>query len=539
MNRLLPRIQNRIRRYALDLESNRRLLQITRQVAQNAHLKPGQPPVAFFNATTRLAGISLNAAFSFLAACGVQFTGTPAVYFACKAGMSRCVLGTDRNNLSVAPPCKACIAQSRWLYSNAPSIPFTYSPDEKLVAVLRDLSVGAMSELEYRGLPLSELVLPSVRWALRRYHLIDDAPTRFLFREYLLSAQRVAQEFAAFLDRVQPAVVVVFNGIMYPESAARWAAGQRGLRVITHEVGIQPFSAFFTEGEATAYPMDIPNDFELTPEQSSRLDAYLEQRFKGKFSMAGIRFWPEISGLDEAFLQRAAQFRQIVPVFTNVIFDTSQVYANTVFPHMFAWLDKVLEIIHRHPEALFVIRAHPDELRPGKASREAVQDWVREKQVQSLPNVIFINSNEYLSSYELIQRSKFVMVYNSSIGLEAVLMGAAVLCGGKARYTELPTVFFPETIQAYEEQAEAFLTAERIVVPPEFQRNARRYFYYQLYCISLPFGEFLESHLNPGFVRLRSFPWQKLTPEDSPIMRVLVEGILNRKPFLMDDGPNL
>jgi hypothetical protein len=396
-----------------------------------------------------------------------------------------------------------------------------------------------MSELEYRGLPLSELVLPSVRWALRRYHLIDDAPTRFLFREYLLSAQRVAQEFAAFLDRVQPAVVVVFNGIMYPESAARWAAGQRGLRVITHEVGIQPFSAFFTEGEATAYPMDIPNDFELTPEQSSRLDAYLEQRFKGKFSMAGIRFWPEISGLDEAFLQRAAQFRQIVPVFTNVIFDTSQVYANTVFPHMFAWLDKVLEIIHRHPETLFVIRAHPDELRPGKASREAVQDWVLEKQVQSLPNVIFINSNEYLSSYELIQRSKFVMVYNSSIGLEAVLMGAVVLCGGKARYTELPTVFFPETIQAYEEQAEAFLTAERIVVPPEFQRNARRFFYYQLYRISLPFGEFLESHLNPGFVRLRSFPWQKLTPEDSPTMRVLVEGILNRKPFLMDDKPNL
>jgi hypothetical protein len=131
------------------------------------------------------------------------------------------------------------------------------------------------------------------------------------------------------------------------------------------------------------------------------------------------------------------------------------------------------------------------------------------------------------------------MVYNSSIGLEAVLMGAAVLCAGKARYTELPTVFFPETIQAYEEQAEAFLTAERVVVPPEFQRNTRRYFYYQLYRISLPFGEFLESHLNPGFVRLRSFPWQKLTPEDSPTMRVLVEGILNGKPFLMEDKTNL
>jgi hypothetical protein len=462
----------------------------------------------------------------------------PVVYFGCKAGMSHCVLGTNQDNLSAAPPCKACIAQSRWLYSNAPSITFTYSPEEQLMKFLQGLGLAEMSELVYNNLPLGQLVLPSVRWALRRYHLIDDAPTRFLFSEYLLSALNVAYEFNKFLDQVQPASVVVFNGIMYPEATARWVARLRGLRVITHEVGIQPFSAFFTEGEATAYPMDIPEDFELTPQQDTRLDSYLEMRLKGKFSMAGIVFWPEISGLDQAFLQLSAQFRQIVPIFTNVIFDTSQVYANTLFPDMFTWLDKVLEIILQHPETFFVIRAHPDELRPGKTSREAVQDWVREKQVKSLSNVMFINSNEFVSSYDLIQRSKFVMVYNSSIGLEAVLMGAPVLCAGKARYTALPIVFFPDSIQAYELQLETFLAMDKIEVPVEFRRNARRYYYYQLYRISLPFEDYVEAHPNPGFVRFRSFPWHKLTVDHSPTMRVLVDGILHGKPFLMDDAAN-
>ena len=92
---------------------------------------------------------------------------------------------------------------------------------------------------------------------------------------------------------------------------------------------------------------------------------YLEKRFQGQFTMAGIRFWPEMNGLDEALLEKAGQFQQIVPVFTNVVFDTSQVHANTVFPHMFAWLDLVLDLIRAHPETLFVIRAHPDEMRPG------------------------------------------------------------------------------------------------------------------------------------------------------------------------------
>jgi len=92
--------------------------------------------------------------------------------------------------------------------------------------------------------------------------------------------------------------------------------------------------------------------------------------------MAGIKFWPEMKGLDESFLQKAARFEQIVPVFTNVIFDTSQPHANTVFEDMFTWLDLVLEVIHSHPETLFVIRAHPDELRVRKASRETVAAWV-------------------------------------------------------------------------------------------------------------------------------------------------------------------
>jgi hypothetical protein len=331
-------------------------------------------------------------------------------------------------------------------------------------------------------------------------------------------------------------VVVVFNGILFPEATARWVARHRGLRVITQEVGFQPFSAFFSDGDATAYPIEIPEEFELSPKQNARLDAYLEQRFQGQFSMAGIRFWPEMRGLDEAFNQRAAQFTQIVPVFSNVIYDTSQVHANSVFPHMFAWLDLVKGIIQAHPETLFVIRAHPDELRPGKESRESVPEWVTRNGVAGWPNVIFVNATEYLSSYELIQRSKFVMVYNSSIGLEAALMGKAVICGGNARYTAYPTVFFPESPAAYSELAEQFLNAERpIEAPAEFIRQARRFMYYQLYRASLPFGEFLERDALPGYVRLKRFRWNSLAPNHSQTVKVLYEGIVHNTPFLLQE----
>jgi hypothetical protein len=388
---------------------------------------------------------------------------------------------------------------------------------------------------------LGSLALPSLRWALRRYHLPDDEPTRSLLRRYILSAHSIMLEFGRFLDQYHPSVLVLFNGLLYPEAAARLVAERRGVSVITHEVSFQRFSAFFTQGDATAYPLEIPPDFELNTEQNARLDATLEQRFQGQFTMAGIRFWPEMRGLDERFLEKASAFRQIVPVFTNVIFDTSQLHANTVFPHMFAWLDLILELMRAHPDTFFVIRAHPDEKRPGtrKQSRESVSDWVQRNGVDQLPNVLFIDSQEYVSSYELIQRSKFVLVYNSSIGLEATLLNVPVLCGGKARYTQLPTVFFPQSVEAYRQQALAFLTAENIEIPTEFQRNARRFLYYQLFRASIPFERYLEAGARPGFVRLRAFPWRLLLAENSPTMRVLTKGMLggqqSNKTLLMDE----
>jgi hypothetical protein len=514
------------------------VIRMARQVAAHIPKTSTAQPVAFFNASARITGMSQNAAFALLTSWSLRLAGVPVRHFVCQSGMSHCVLGTDRQDHHKAPPCRACVRQSRRLYTSSDVYWFGYHADDDLAAAIQDLNVDELSGFEYKTvkgslvtpgltIPLGRLVLPSLRWALRRHSLPDDEATRYLLRQYILSAYNIAQEFSAFLDQTKPSAAVIFNGVMYPEATARWVAQARGLRVITYEVGFQRYSAFFTEGDATAYPIQLPKDFELTPEQNARLDEYLQKRFQGQFTMAGIRFWPEMRGLDQAFLHKAARFRQIVPVFTNVVYDTSQVHANQVFPHMFAWLDSVLELIRSHPETLFVIRAHPDEMRPGtaKQSRESVRDWVIANGLKKLPNVVFIDSQEYISSYELIQRSKFVMVYNSSIGMEAVLLGAPVLCGGKARYTQYPMVFLPETPQAYLEKAQEFLSAETIELPPEFQRNARRFLYYQLFRSSLSFEKFLKDVRRKGYVQLRSFAWQDLLPENSPTMQVLVDGI--------------
>jgi hypothetical protein len=509
--------------------------------------RPGkEKPVVFFNASTRLGDTSLNAGFATVTAWALRMAGVPVVHFVCNAGMSRCVLGTDPDHPEQDPPCKVCARHSRFLTFGASGRFFGYHNDEDLTKALNDLSADQLATFEHRvpedwklnteSMPLGALVLPSLRWRLRIHHLQDDEPTRHLYREFILSAWNVARGFSGLLKGTDPQAVVVFNGQFFPEATVRWLCLQNDIRVVTHEVGLQPLTGYFTTGEATAYPIHIPDEFELNDEQNSRLDAYLEKRFQGRFSMAGVQFWPEMKGLDEVFLKKAAGFKQIVPVFTNVIFDTSQPHSNVVFPDMFTWLDMVLETIKQHPETLFVLRAHPDESRPGKAARESVADWVAHTGAAELSNLVFVPSDEFISSYELIQRAKFVMIYNSTIGLEASIIGKAVLCAGKARFTQYPTVFFPDSQLDYRKRLDFFLGTDSIPVPREFQLNARRFLYYQVFRTSLPFGDFLETSTQRGYIRFKRNALARLCPERSSAIRAVLDGIVQGGNFLLEEG---
>lgn len=520
--------------WALANRQNRRqVLRVEGFLRQQPREIPGDAPVLFFNASTRIHRPSLNAAYSLLGSWAVRASGVPVRYVVCTRGLEPCVLGTKRDDYAAAPPCKRCLRLSRDLFPRDLVLPlaFNLKAAKTADAQLEDLPMAGLEAWRFDDLPLGRLCLPGLRWALRRHHLPDDEPTRGLFRRYLRSAASLSRGFDAILEDTRPRSLVVFNGIMSPEAVAREVALRRGVPAVTHEVGLRPFSAFFSHGHATFREVALPEGGGLSAEENRRLDEYLGERFRGEFTMAGIRFWPAMDSLPGDLEDRIRRHRQLIVVFTNVIFDTSQVHANTLFDDMFAWLGVVRAVIDENPDTFFVLRAHPDEDRPGKESRESVSEWVEASGFSQVPNAVFFGPSEYVSSYELIRRAKLVLVYNSSIGLEASIMGAPVLCAGRARYTQLPTVFFPRSRETYLRQLREFVDAASIEVPSSFAVNARRFVDFELHHASLDLSRFMVPYPHhPGMVRLTGFPPEEI--ERSTSLEVITKGILQGQRFL-------
>ena len=180
----LPEVFSRRIRRVFELT---RLASLAWQVSRHSFATLGHPPVVFFNSSTRLSGLSQNAAFSLLTSWLLRLGGTPVIHFVCKAGMSACLLGSNEIDPSQPMPCGMCVRQSRVNYAWAEAHWFEYQQDGSLASALRDLSLDELLSYEHPlpagwifarpntdplnpaadppiSIPLGALVLPSLRW---------------------------------------------------------------------------------------------------------------------------------------------------------------------------------------------------------------------------------------------------------------------------------------------------------------------------------------------------------------------------------------
>jgi hypothetical protein len=491
--------------------------------------------VVLVNVSSRTRSITFNAAVHVLLGWALRLAGRPVRYFTCRAGLPKCVAGTVSRDPLAPPPCERCErltdallpaefcrAWGRW--------PEGY--DEDLVRWLSELEERPLDELRattFEGLPVGQMAWTSLMWSLRLGDLSKDAAAAWALARLIVGGAQLARRFQAMLEAERPAAVVAFNGLFFPEAVAAAVARRSGVRVVTYETGFRPGSIHFSHGEATQYDVRVPEDFELSEAQERELDEHLRRRFRGDFTMAGVRFWPEMKETDERLFRTAKRFRHVVPVFTNVVFDTSQAYSNTCFRDMFDWLDATVSIARETPDTCFVVRAHPDESRSGKESREPVGRWLKESGALDLANVAFVGPGNYLSSYRLIREAACVLLYNSSIGLEAAMLGKPTVSGGRARYHSAGAVRFPETPEAYRREVRSLLEAEEVPLDPDARQAARRYYYYVLWKACIDLSCFLGTSNQVS--KLPFADAEKLRPELSEEIRIILRGILEGDPF--------
>ena len=522
-----------VKRFLPAALERRELLQARRVMAD----APPQPETG-----TKVLIMSFRAWTSHLAwettiAQALRHRGARCEFFFCGGGLPICEIGWPA--AENGKPCEFCAPYTAAMIDAAkfPRISLNdVVPEQERQSILDRVGAAAESggPILPEGVSLDEMVEQSLVWHFRSGTLPDTPEVRRARRDFLAGAAVMAVAAPRLLDRVKPDVVLMVNGQFYEERIVREEAAARSVRVVTYEVGAQRGTLFFSEGIAPDYDISglwkdekaIP----LSEEEDQLVEEALESRRGG-------------GGLSRQFYRRTTDFhesgdRPLLALFTNVSWDTAVTGKSFAFPTMFDWVAASIRHAQRHPVDL-VIRVHPAESRwPKLESRERLASFVA-REFPALPtNVRIVRPEDSVDSYALMRRAAGILVFSSTVGLEAAASGRAVAVAGKTHYRGRG---FTIDVESPEEYGALFDDLTWTQPDAARQALARKYAYLFFFQAIVPFPSVVEEEPSEPIFTFSSVA--DLVPGCDPALDFIAERILAGGPFWLpeslarSDGP--
>lgn len=356
----------------------------------------------------------------------------------CGGGLEIC----DRANTWEAPPmpCRTC---TRYVEGSVDahgiersSLRQGWEPlDQDGWPALDEHTMEDLAAITAEQLPLGELVDIPTKWFLMAADIADDPLAPPTTRAFLRSARRIARGVAAALDRIQPDVVVLLNGLFLFESVAWAECRRRGIDVVTYERGMIKEKLLFRRNDA-ACMLRIEDvwqawkDEPLTDAEAGELDTYLGERQRGQRTID--RFW------GDARFEAPDRTRpgRLAVLFSNLTWDSAVIGQELAFDGIRSWAAAAVEHFAGRPDDELIIRVHPAETKlPGKQTREPMGEFLAERFPQGLPaNVRVIAAEDPTSSYPLMDAADVGLVFTSTTGVELALAGTPVIVAAKTHY---------------------------------------------------------------------------------------------------------
>lgn len=472
----------------------------------------------------------------------LRMRGADVRFFTCGGPLPIC----DISAHTLAPPptmrCDSCAPYITKVLSLL-GFPFHVhrefiSPAEK--AEIRSL-VSALSPDEYErfeldGIPIGQLVLPSVQWYLLSGSLPPDPAAQAVYRRFLISGAIMSRVSGRLLDNIQPEIVYLLNGIFFAERIMIEHAQRRGIPFITHEAGFSEGAQVFARNDfAPYYPTDKawPTYAQrpLSPSEAERLDTYLNKRICGKSDIN--TYYPSMETDAEAIIGQLGLDRSklIVSLYTNVGWDTSCFAPGGVFSGMDEWIAHTIRHFAARNDAQLIIRVHPAEVRlEFHEPRETAIDIIQRLFPQLPSHIHIISPESSISSYTLMDISQLNLVYTSTTGMEAILRGCPLIVAGQAFYSgkgftrEIGSVVEYDRLLGQPSSLEP-PTAEQIEL---VRRYACMFFFRHHLPFPLASSEFKPVHK----VHLNFQTMAALRPGRNQYIDLLCDAILYDRPFL-------
>lgn len=271
-------------------------------------------------------------------------------------------------------------------------------------------------------------------------------------REYELLIRPQMVEIFKAIDSLVSAkkydCILIPGGIYGSTSLWVDRANWYGSRIASFDSGGKERLLFAANGIASQL-QDIPKAYRLliTKVKSKEEDDFiknkvfeeLEKRKKGK-----DRFSSQLIATNEKLMNNGKN----ILVAMNSSWDSAALGLHTIFDSNTEWLKETIKWISVNTDYNMVIRQHPAErFKEGRSSDN--YKLIINNEFGNTDRIVFIGANDPINTYDLILNTDLVIVYASTLGVEASVLGKPVIVPSSCYYADLGFVLNPQNISEY------------------------------------------------------------------------------------------
>lgn len=393
----------------------------------------------------------------------------------------------------------------------------------------------ALRAYEWNGIRVGMAAEASALRQLRINSLDSERPHSYrLAHQFLELAVRTYLATDRLFEEQKFDMILVQGGKAASESSLLENAIKRRIPFMTYDFGATLGNVMFrlnaSISDASIAPVwNYLGDRNLTAEELQRVDTYMEDRRYGKFSI--INTWPDPQFSEHPIDTEGVHKRggRVYMLFTNVAWDTACSGSQAAFESMFSWLENTIAFFLDRPRDFLLIRIHPAEVQMTRGTaRDRVDAFIRSRFPDLPSNIRVILPEDQMSTYSLLPHADVVLVYTTTVGMEAATMGKPVITGGKAYYGG----YGFETQATNVEHYRQMLADPNLIASgrkkEEIQHLAKKWMHCYFHRLNIPFP--LIQLEGPKFLpRLTINGPEDLAPGRNAELDQICDGLLNAK----------
>lgn len=318
----------------------------------------------------------------------------------------------------------------------------------EITQICSSLSENELRTLRLSGAPVGEHGYASALRFFARGDLDGEEFALAILRKFVIGAAISYEIFHNLFSKKNFEKTIIHHGIYTPQGLAVAAAKKHGVGIVTWIKSYRDQTFLFSHQDTYHHTMISEtksewSGFDLNKQSEIIIDEYVASRRSGTDDWISFNTNPTPVISDNKIEYECLML-------TSVLWDAQVHYKANLFSGILDWVFQTISFwIKEKKTARLCIRIHPAESTGYITSRQRVGDEIY-KAFPMLPdNIVIIQPENKVSTYDLVMKSKYVVAYSTKASIEVGVMGKPVIVCGDAWIRNKGISVDPKTELAY------------------------------------------------------------------------------------------